>query len=82
MRVQEWIGDQAYHTGLRVWLESQGIQGVDTWQLRHPEALTAFRAAMNGEEIPSYEELKPSLKKTEKGAGFESILEEHYLKPK
>lgn len=50
----EWEDDQMYHAGLRVWIHSLGLR-IDTWQLRHPEALRAFKAALTGQVLPEYE---------------------------
>lgn len=55
MRAYELFDTQAYSTGLRVWLASQGITSVETWQVRHPEALRAFKAALRGETLSEYE---------------------------
>ena len=46
--------DQMYHAGLRVWIHSLGLR-IDTWQLRHPEALRTFKAALQGEVLSEYE---------------------------
>ena len=55
MRAYECVDSQAYHTGLQIWLKSQGVQGVATWAIRHPEALRAFKAALNGQTLSEYE---------------------------
>jgi hypothetical protein len=34
--------ESAYLLGLTVWLKSQGIDGVDNWQIRHPVAFEGF----------------------------------------
>jgi len=78
MRAYEWIDSQAYHTGLQVWLKSQGIEGVGTWQIRHPEALRAFKAAISGQSLPEYEP-KPAKGEFGQDFGIRSILEKHYL---
>lgn len=55
MRAYEWVDSQAYHAGLQTWLKSQGVQGVETWAIRHPEALRAFKAALGGQTLSEYE---------------------------
>lgn len=55
MKAYEVTIDQAYHAGLQVWLKSQGVQGVETWAIRHPEALSAFKVALSGQTIREYE---------------------------
>ena len=55
MRAYEPFDSQAYHTGLQLWLKSQGVERVQTWAIRHPEALRAFKAALSGQNISEYE---------------------------
>lgn len=41
------IDELAYSAGLRVWIKSLGLK-IDTWKLRHPASLNAFKAALEG----------------------------------
>lgn len=44
--------DNMYHTGLKVWLRTQGAVNVSTHEIRNPKALNAFKAGLNGEDLP------------------------------
>lgn len=55
VRALQFFDDGAYDLGLQVWLASQGATGVQTWQIRHPTALGAFKAALSGEVLTEYE---------------------------
>ena len=57
LRTYEFFDSQTYHTGLQLWLKSQGVQGVETWAIRHPEALRAFKAALSGQTLAEYESI-------------------------
>lgn len=54
LRAYEMIDNTVYQAGLRIWLHTQGVAGVPTWAIRHPEALRAFKAGLNGEVLPEY----------------------------
>lgn len=54
LRAHEMIDDTVYQVGLRIWLHTQGVAGVPTWAIRHPEALRAFKAGLSGEVLPEY----------------------------
>lgn len=45
----------AYLAGLGVWLASQGLRHIKAWQIRHPEALRAFKTALEGQTLSEYE---------------------------
>ena len=57
--VFEAIDERSYTAGLRLWLQSQGLGSLQSWQIRHPEALRAFKAGLNGETLSEYELPKP-----------------------
>lgn len=54
LRAHEMIDNTVYQAGLRIWLHTQGVTGVSTWAIRHPEALRAFKAGLSGEVLPEY----------------------------
>ncbi|MDP3765371.1 MAG: hypothetical protein Q8R04_02560 [Nanoarchaeota archaeon] len=49
------LDENAYQLGIEVWLRSQNIKDVNVEQIRNPEALKAFKAALSGEVLPQYE---------------------------
>lgn len=57
--VFETVDNIAYDAGLRIWLQSQGLGEIQSWQIRHPAALRAFKAALGGETLSEYELPKP-----------------------
>ncbi len=56
--IYESIDTNAYSTGLQVWLTSQGLGRIQSWEIRHPEALRAFKAALDGQVLSEYEPRK------------------------
>ena len=79
MRTYEFFDSQAYHTGLQLWLKSQGVQGVVTRAIRHPEALRAFKAALGGQTLSEYEPkpIKPDFTSTRDWTDKQSYLIEY-----
>lgn len=83
IRAYEWVDSQAYHTGLQIWLKSQGVQGVETWAIRHPEALRAFKAALSGQTLSEYEPKPVKLDlSSSRGYGDKFLIEKTYLREK
>lgn len=58
--VFDTINERSYTAGLQIWLRSQGLGTLESWQIRHPEALRAFKAGLNGDTLSEYELPKPS----------------------
>lgn len=56
--VYDALDDSAYKVGQRVWLASEGVDAFYAHFIRHPEALRAFKAALEGQVLPEY--TKPS----------------------
>ncbi len=67
LRVNKVMDEMAYIRGLGIWLKSEGITGVSTGAIRHPEALRAFKAAYWGQRLPEYDESSSLLKALAKG---------------
>lgn len=52
----EMVDNNAYLAGLKAWLANQGLRvHIEAWQVRHPEALRAFKAALEERVLPEYE---------------------------
>lgn len=56
LRAYEMADNTMYLAGLRIWLHIQGVADVPTWDIRHLEALRAFKAGLSGEVLPEYSE--------------------------
>ena len=52
--VYDALDDSAYKVGQRVWLASEGVDAFYAHFIRHPEALRAFKAALEGQVLPEY----------------------------
>lgn len=52
--VYDALDDSAYKVGQKVWLASEGIDVSYAHFIRHPEALSAFKTALEGQVLPEY----------------------------
>ncbi|MFT4303563.1 MAG: hypothetical protein ACMXYG_03290 [Candidatus Woesearchaeota archaeon] len=59
-----------YCLGLDLWIVEQGLKGKVTHQdIRHPEALYAFKSLMEGKKIGDYDDTEPSVERITRNVG-------------